>query len=122
MNRIRVARKAKSLTMRKLGEIVGVTESAISMYETGKREPDNATLVNIADSLDVSVDYLLLKTDDPTYGNTEDTKEKPTARSDGPDESLISMLAGLNAQDAQRVRDFVQGLKAARKEEQTLQK
>lgn len=113
MNRIREARKAKSLTMKKLGQIVGVSESAISMYETDKREPDNATLVKISDVLEVTVDYLLCKTSSNDF---EATKEKPLAVGEELDNSLISLLMDLDPQDAQRVRDFVEGLKAARTE------
>lgn len=110
MNRIREARKAKSLTMKELGQLIGVSESAISMYETFKREPDNATLVNIASALDVSVDFLLC------LSEQSEIKKQPPAQGEELDNSLISLLMDLNPQDAQRVRDFVEGLKAARTE------
>ena len=66
VNRIREARKAKSLIMKELAQKIGVTESTISMYETGKREPDLETLVRIADVLDVSTDYLLGRSASPS--------------------------------------------------------
>lgn len=59
MNRIRQTRKEHKITMKDLGEIIGVAESTISMYETGNREPDLRTLSQIADYFQVSVDYLL---------------------------------------------------------------
>lgn len=59
MNRIRQVRKELKITMKELGEIIGVAESTISMYETGNREPDLRTLSQIADYFNVSVDYLL---------------------------------------------------------------
>ena len=52
-------RKEKNITMKKLGEKIGVAESTISLYESGKRQPDNVTLLKIADYFNVSVDYLL---------------------------------------------------------------
>lgn len=112
MNQIRSARKAKSLTMKELGKLIGVSESAISMYETFKREPDNATLVKLSDILGVSVDYLLGNSD------TSETKKQPDAQGDELNNSLVSMLMDLDPQEAQRVQDFVQGLKAARTEQQ----
>lgn len=51
MNTLRSVRKAQGLTMKQLGELVGLTESAISCYELGKREPDFATLQKLADAL-----------------------------------------------------------------------
>lgn len=59
MKMLRTARKEKGLTMKELGEKVGVSESAISQYETGKREADFETLLKIGEVLDCSVDYLL---------------------------------------------------------------
>lgn len=56
---MRDARKAKGLTMKELGKLVGVSESAISQYETGKREMDFETLLRIGEVLDCSADYLL---------------------------------------------------------------
>lgn len=59
MKMLRAVRKAKGLTMKELGVKVGVSESAISQYETGKREADFETLLKIGEVLDCSVDYLL---------------------------------------------------------------
>ena len=49
--------------MKKLGEDINVAESTISLYETGKREPDYETLKKIAEYFDVSIDYLLGRVD-----------------------------------------------------------
>ena len=42
-----------------LDKIIGVAESTISQYETGKREPDFETLLKLGEFFNVSVDYLL---------------------------------------------------------------
>lgn len=62
--RIREFRKQKKMTMKQLGEQIGMAESTISLYENGKREPDTTTLIKIADCLNVSVDDLLGRTSD----------------------------------------------------------
>ena len=59
MERIKQLRKEKALTMKQLGVAIGVAESTISLYENGKRQPDNETLSKLADFFGVSVDYLL---------------------------------------------------------------
>lgn len=59
MNKIREYRKKKGVTMKELGKAVGVSESTISLYETGKHEPDLLTLGRIADFLEVTIDELL---------------------------------------------------------------
>lgn len=59
MIRIREKRRAMGMTMKELGRLVGVSEGAISHYETGRREPDPEMLKRIADVLEVTTDYLL---------------------------------------------------------------
>lgn len=65
MNNIRTRRRILGLTMKQLATIVGVTEAAISHYETGRREPDNDMLLRIANALGVTVDYLIGHEDSP---------------------------------------------------------
>lgn len=59
MFRLKELRKDANITMKKFGEIIGVSESTISLYESGKRQPDYNTLERIADHFNVTVDYLL---------------------------------------------------------------
>lgn len=58
-NRIRELRRAKGLTMKQLGEELGVAESTISHYETGRRQLDNETLLKLGEFFGVSVGYIL---------------------------------------------------------------
>ena len=67
MNRIRELRKRDNLTMKQLGEILGLAESTISQYETGKREPDLKTLLKISEHFHVSTDYLLGHVSEPWF-------------------------------------------------------
>lgn len=59
MKNLRYLRKRKKLSMKELGLIFGLSESTISLYETGKRQPDNEMLVKIAEYFNVSIDYLI---------------------------------------------------------------
>lgn len=61
-NRINKLRKEKKITLKKLGEIISVTESTVSMYENNKRKPDLNTIIKIANYFDCSTDYLLRAT------------------------------------------------------------
>ncbi len=51
--------------MKQLGEVVDLAESTISQYETGKRQPDNETLLRLGEYFGVTVGYLL-GVDEPT--------------------------------------------------------
>ncbi len=56
---IREVRKEAGLTMKQLGAIIGVSESAVSQYESGKRQADYDILKKMSHALDCSIDYLL---------------------------------------------------------------
>ncbi len=59
MLKLRELRKRTGITMKDLGEAIGLAESTISHYETGKRQPDYETLLKFGEFFGVSVDYLL---------------------------------------------------------------
>ena len=68
--RIREIRKRCGLTQKELAEGIGSSESAISQYENGKRQPDYETLLKISDYFGVSVDYLL-GTEDISHSSSD---------------------------------------------------
>lgn len=59
MNRIKELRKEFKYTQEKLAKKIGVSRSAIAMYETTDCEPSNEILKYLAILFDVSIDYLL---------------------------------------------------------------
>ena len=59
MKRIKELRKEKGLTQEKFAKVIGVSRSAISMYEIDASEPDFNILNRIADFFNVSIDYIL---------------------------------------------------------------
>ena len=63
--RLKEVRKAKGISQLKLALELNTNQNTISRYETGEREPGLVELVAIADYFDVSVDYLLERTDNP---------------------------------------------------------
>ena len=58
MNRIKELRTKKHLTLKELGEQLGMPNNTLSQYETGKREPKLETWQKLADYFDVLVPYL----------------------------------------------------------------
>lgn len=57
--RLKELRLAAELTQAQLGRALGVSASAIGMYEQGRREPDGKMLAKISEYFNVSLDYLL---------------------------------------------------------------
>ncbi len=63
--RIRNLREDKDLTQVQMGEILSCSQRVYSNYERGDIDIPTTTLSKIADFHQVSVDYLLGRTDNP---------------------------------------------------------
>ena len=63
--RLLALRTSSNITVADLCEAVGITKSAISRFEHGKDNPSCNTLIALADYFDVSLDYLVGRSDDP---------------------------------------------------------
>ncbi len=63
--RLKELRKKNNITQLKLAMDLGLNQNTISRYETGEHEADYKTLILIADYFDVSIDYLLERTNNP---------------------------------------------------------
>ena len=64
-NRLRQLRKSKKLTQVALQMQTGIEQALLSKYENNERVPPTETLVRLADFFDVSIDYILCRTDNP---------------------------------------------------------
>lgn len=65
--RLKQLREEKGISQLKLAMDLSVNQNTISRYETGVREADYAMLIKIADYFDVSVDYLLGRTENRNF-------------------------------------------------------
>ena len=75
--RLRKIRKLRNITQLELTRLSGVAQSSISQYESSKtRTPTIDIARKLAEALDVSVDYLLGNTDDPTPPKKIEIKDK----------------------------------------------
>lgn len=63
--RLKEIRKKKGITQLKLAMDLGMNQNSISLYETGEHEADYRTLIALADYFNVSIDYLLERTENP---------------------------------------------------------
>lgn len=58
-------RKENNLTQKQLAELTGLSERGIQNYELGTRNPNYDVLLKLGDYFNVSVDYLMGRTDNP---------------------------------------------------------
>ncbi len=63
--RLKELRKKKGISQLRLATDLNTTQNTISRYETGEREPGIDELIKIADYFNVSIDYLIGRTDNP---------------------------------------------------------
>ena len=63
MNRVKELRKERKITQAKLAQELGISRSAVAMYETDKCDLSNEMLVALSNFFDVSTDYLLCQSD-----------------------------------------------------------
>lgn len=73
--RLKELRTEKRMTQDDLGKVMNVSKASISLYEKNERTPDQATLIKTADYFDVSLDFLLGRSDKRHY---YDLSEKET--------------------------------------------
>jgi transcriptional regulator with XRE-family HTH domain len=66
--RVRILRKGKGWTQKELAERIGegVSTQIVSNWERAYTSPEFEDIPRIAEALEVPIDYLLGKTDDPT--------------------------------------------------------
>ena len=61
-NRIKDLREDRDLRQTDVAEATGIDQRTLSNYETGKTNPDSFALIRLADFFNVSIDYLLGRT------------------------------------------------------------
>ncbi len=64
-NNLKLLRKSKGYTQIALQMKTGIEQSLLSKFESGDRTPPTETLVRLAEFYDVSIDYILCRTDNP---------------------------------------------------------
>lgn len=115
MENLRKTRKERNLTMKEVGIAIGVGESTISQYETGKRQPDQKTLLKLADYFGVTVDYLLGRATDP-----ERDEKPPLHIPDKYKDVLVAFEGGpddLTQDDIDDVVKYIEFVRARKKKD-----
>ena len=64
-NFLKELRKENGKTQEEIAEMFGVSSRSVSRWENGNTMPDLGILVELADFYNVSIDYILCRTDNP---------------------------------------------------------
>jgi transcriptional regulator with XRE-family HTH domain len=122
-DRLRKLRKERHLTQKALAAELSISRSALSLYESDKREPDFDTLTKIADFFDTSLDYLLSR-DKEAHTNSDYTM--PDYITDvlrDPDVSqALDKLKTMSASEKKSLAAHLYALAYIRKKEDSMKK
>ena len=88
MHIIKKLREEKGITQAELSKHLKISPSTVGMYEQGRREPDIDTLKKLSDFFEVSIDYLLGKTNFRNHTETIALHRVGDPKDDLPQEAL----------------------------------
>ena len=63
--RLKALRASKGIKQSDLADLIGVRNTTVSMMEGGQRAPSAEVMYSLADYFDVSLDYLVGRSDEP---------------------------------------------------------
>lgn len=72
MNRLKQLRVEKGLLQSDIAKVLGVSDRAVGFYESGKRDMGTETLGILSNFFEVTIDYLLGKSDERNPEQQED--------------------------------------------------
>ena len=113
-NKIRELRKNRGLTMKQLGDILGLAESTISQYENGKRQPAYETLLRLSEHFGVSVGYILGAEEKKTplvNGDEELTELLETLKTRPECRMLFQLSKDATKEDVEKVIRIIEALR-----------
>ncbi len=64
-NRLKALRKSRGYTQISLQMQTGIEQALLSKFENGERVPPTETLLKLAEFYNVSIDYILCRTEKP---------------------------------------------------------
>jgi transcriptional regulator with XRE-family HTH domain len=114
--RLKKLRLAKKLTQDDMAKFLGITRQAYGYYEsaTNQRETDHEATKKLANFFNVSIDYLLENTDDPSPIGKEE-EEFQNAISDPDLKRWHSELPNSDEEDLRKLRKMWDIIKNAEK-------
>ena len=108
-------RRQRGLTQAQLAAKLGVSKSAVSMYERGNREPELELLERMADLFEVSVSSLLgreredlLNSDPELTGYLESLRDRPELR------MLFSVTRDATKEDVEAAVKIIEALRGGK--------
>lgn len=122
-SRLKQLRNSKQLTQKDLATLMGLSRATIAGYESTGKQPDQEKTLWLADYFNVSTDYLLGRTDDPTpvrdvnqdlYDEHDYTKELEAIMADEPLRTEFQDYKDWPDEDKRNLLIYLEGQRARR--------
>lgn len=105
-NNLKKLRTNRGLYQKDIAKILGIAVSTYSYWENGTNEPDQKSLVKLADYFGVTVDYLLGRTNQPQIEEALGIDQEPKAQV-----AYNDPFKGLSPDDRKKAEEFIEFLK-----------
>ena len=112
IERVRSLMKEKNMSQKELAEKAGITEASMSKYLSGERTPRVDVIVNLANALETTTDYLLGK--DVILTSNEEEFQTVTNHfiQDIEDEMLNELISLYSSISNEKKKDLLQLVKS----------
>lgn len=118
--RLKELRESKGLSQREFGLLFNVAQNTVSNWERGSREVPQELLIKMALYFDVTIDYLLSASDDPSPP-TKKAQKKETPDEVSDDDMKFALFGGaageITDEMYQEVKTFADFIKIKYKDE-----
>lgn len=94
MFRIKDLREAKGINMREAAKLLNLPYTTYVGYEKGQREPSSEVLIQLANFYEVSIDYLVGRSDKPEPAKVTENRAQAAIIPFKPDDRNVLRLAG----------------------------
>lgn len=105
--KLKILREERGLSQQAFATRMGISQSTVGMWESGKREPNFNTVQKIADFFNVSVDYLLGRSEDTALNEALSKEEF----------ALFGEIRDLTTAEKEDVLSFIRFTKSKRTDE-----
>lgn len=106
--RIKILRESAGLSQIAFAKSLNISNSALSQYESGARVPSDATKIKIADHFNVSLDYLMGRTEQRRF-----PRDRVSSKLSDTEGVLIRSFRQLNGDGQRRIVEHMEDLVAS---------
>ena len=114
--RLKMLRLSRRLTMKQAGDAIGSSPQTISNLENIQKSPSLNMVLALADFFDVSVDYLVGRTNDPARPRCNKTAEA-SASALSEQENFFDAFIGLRKENIDKAMSYVAFLRETQRRE-----